>query len=42
MKFRAAIPVLLACWVLSACETIEGTFALGVIGAAIIGVGSVP
>ncbi len=37
MKFRAAIPVLLACWALSACETIEGTVALGVIGTTVVG-----
>ena len=37
MKFRAAIPVLLACWALSACETIEGTVTLGVIGTTVVG-----
>lgn len=37
MKFRTAIPVLLACWALSACETVEGTLTLGILGATFVG-----
>ncbi len=37
MKFRAAISVFLVCWGLSACDTVEGTVALGIIGATVVG-----